>query len=104
MLLRWVEDGRLERRDLLSDYRTEYVVEALRQIPRTRKTYILQYTINHPLYVLRRMCLTPVIGLLALCLICHILLPHFQHRLPLAASTFTQVLSEPASGRPDPFP
>ena len=42
MLLRWVEDGRAERIGLLSDYRTEYDVAALRQIPRTRKTFVLQ--------------------------------------------------------------
>ena len=42
MLLRWIDDGRAERRGLLSDYKKEYDVEALRQIPRTRKTFILQ--------------------------------------------------------------
>lgn len=42
MLLGWVEDGRAERRGLLSDYRHGYDAEALRQIPRTRKTFVLQ--------------------------------------------------------------
>ena len=42
MLLGWIEDGRAERRGLLSEYRKEYDVEALRQIPKTRKTFLLQ--------------------------------------------------------------
>jgi hypothetical protein len=42
MLLTWVESGRAERRGLLSDYRKEYDAGELRDLPRTRKTFILQ--------------------------------------------------------------
>jgi hypothetical protein len=42
LLLKWVEDGRAERRGLLSHYKDEYDTEALKEIPRTRKTFILQ--------------------------------------------------------------
>jgi hypothetical protein len=42
LLLKWVESGRAERRGLLSGYRDEYDTEALKEIPRTRKTFILQ--------------------------------------------------------------
>ena len=42
MLLGWIEDGRAERRGLLSDCRKEYDVGALKRIPRTRKTFVLQ--------------------------------------------------------------
>jgi hypothetical protein len=42
MLLRWVKDGLAERRGLVSEYSTEHDAEALRQIPRTRKRFVLQ--------------------------------------------------------------
>lgn len=42
MLLIWIDGGRAERRGLLSDYKEEYDAEALSQIPRTRKTFVLQ--------------------------------------------------------------
>lgn len=35
MLLAWVEEGRAERRGVLSEYKTEYDAEALKQVPRT---------------------------------------------------------------------
>ena len=42
MLWRWVGKDRAERRGLLSRYRDEYDAETLRQIPKTRRTFILQ--------------------------------------------------------------
>jgi hypothetical protein len=42
LLLRWIGGGRAERRGLLSEYREEYDAEELRNIPRTRKMFILQ--------------------------------------------------------------
>ncbi|KAI3325999.1 heterokaryon incompatibility protein-domain-containing protein [Xylariaceae sp. AK1471] len=42
MLLRWIQDGLAERKGLLSEYRLEHDAEALEQIPRTRKKFILQ--------------------------------------------------------------
>jgi hypothetical protein len=42
LLLKWVDDGRAERRGLLSHYRDRYATEAVKKIPRTRKTFILQ--------------------------------------------------------------
>jgi len=42
LLLRWIGDGRAERKGLVSEYRKEYDAEELKKIPRTRKMFVLQ--------------------------------------------------------------
>ena len=41
LILKWVGSGRAERRGLMSEYKSEYDANVLRQIPRTRKTFVL---------------------------------------------------------------